>query len=137
MSDKLAKGLEELLSMLVDTLKEGGQFVAEQTPLVVQEFLNWAIVKAGLGLLLGMILTIVGVLAVKKLLTTWQDPGTPYWKKRSYGDPEVTGLGGVYMIIGTILGFAGTLVTCINIYNLTYVIVAPRVYLIEQISNFL
>lgn len=136
MSDKLQQGLEELLSMLVETLREGGQFVADQTPLVVQEFLNWAIVKSSLGILLGLLFLGLGLFCLQRLLSNWKDIDSAYWKDGAFGT-DMSGIGVLCTFTAGIGSTIGVIITSINIYTLAYVLTAPRVYLIEQISSFL
>lgn len=117
--------LDELAEFILQTLQEGKDFIAEEAPLVLQEFVHWKIAEHSFWLAVG-----VGI-----VLAAWLVGGRLLVKSRqldphSY-DPErdFAMIGSWFLRIGGAIG--GTIVSLFQAFYLLQIIVAPRVYLLE------
>lgn len=108
--------INQLISYIQTGAKQAGDFVVEQTPLLVQEILTYnGIISGGLSLL-GVVLFIVGVIVVFK--SKWDEP-------RLTNIPFV------------ILAVISQVVFWENIGTFLKITFAPRLYLIEYVSELI
>ena len=124
---------DEVLSKVVEkalnVAEKTGEFVIEQAPLLLQEFYNWHIVKSIFGIILGFLLIIIGY-NIRKI---W---GRKVDKDYEADFDEIVINGYVSEQLSTVItfvfGLIGGLVTiCINTYALVFILIAPKLYLIE------
>jgi FtsH-binding integral membrane protein len=119
-SDRLANLSADALEHLSEWLQATEAFVAEQAPLVAQEIVRWGMYKAILLMVLCAVLLALVVISTLMMRRLFDDEG------------DKNGATQFGMIIGTcVAGF--TLAP--GIYNLCYVLTAPRLYILEQISK--
>lgn len=107
----LEQTLSKILEKALNVAEQTGEFAMEQAPLLLQEFFYWHIANATLGLLLGFIIAII----INKIAL----------KVSKHEEEEF-----VYYLIN-VLQFAPILIFCINLYDLVFILVAPKLYLIE------
>ena len=137
----MKKELEEIiLNMLKKSLEiaeKTGEFVMDQAPDILREFYMWHTSKAIFYMLLGIVFYLLGRyiphLGLKK-----EDPKEHYTMRffSRYGEGEHgNGSGIIAWGCFILLGVIGALFFFINAYNLVYILVAPKVYLIEYFVN--
>ena len=110
--------LEQYLDELVLLLKDGGAFALEQLPIFVQEYLTYYAWYHGI---MGFWFLIITVILVSFGI----------WIFKSLKDEEFLGIFPIAFSIGTVLG-AGY-----HFLYLLQILIAPRVYLIENLTNML
>jgi hypothetical protein len=117
--------INSFLTELLEFSKDAGAFAKEQVPLVLQEYVKWGIAE-GLMIFFGCSLYIIGFAY-----------GAKRWAIDAHrGDDDLAAF--LYLMIGGILSlmaFVGALVD--GILPAIKAIVAPRVYLIEKLSDLI
>jgi len=121
--EKLEKNAENLIDFLEKSGEGSAEFVSEQTPLVMQEILNLGFYSSLMGVIFGVIGVLVcGYISYRIHLLTISQNCT---------DPYLLNVFLLIPLIPTSLCFTHSLNTLIQI-NL-----APRLYLIQEISKFI
>ncbi len=113
----------KMLEYLQEIEKSAGQvtdFAIEQTPLVIQEFLAWQIACGTLAIIVSVIGIVVGIVACRLVLRKVETPD-----EKAFGCFLVAA---VTIVPFGILG--GT-----SIAGVTKAVVAPRVVVLEKISD--
>ena len=113
------KELEEQLSLVLkkalNVAEKSGEFVIEQAPLLLQEFYRWHIASHIMGSLF-FLLTLI--------------PFIYFYKKTDWEEYDISFEGFMAIVFGCITVIT-LIVSIINIYQLVFIIVAPKLYLIE------
>ena len=131
--EELQTRLTKYLDFLDTTAKDGTDFLIEQAPLVVQDFLTWEFWH---HILYGVWLLIIPALLLAALICGWIALYRYYSKgDAEHGEPAIMGL------LGSFIGLAiiASISTCgIKHWLMALKIhVAPRVYLLEHIREFI
>lgn len=121
---------DEVLSKVVEkaliVAEKTGNFVIEQTPLLLQEFYKWHIYSNISFILLGLLIFII----TWRVPLLWLDKDKCNWDYRyfnKYGDDSAII---AWVIFAT--GIVNTILFIfINLYNLLYLLIAPKLYLID------
>lgn len=116
--------INQFLSELLDGVRQAGAFVKEQLPLVLQEYIAWGIAEGALGIILGLLGVLFGY-----LLGKWS------WTQLKDGEFNMTGFLG--MIGAGLLMVMGGSTVCQGAWQLLKALIAPRVYLIDELSKLL
>jgi len=112
-----------LNQIIISTLQEGTVFVKEQAPLVVQEFLNWELIKySSLAAVLGLFAIVAFILA--RMFFKWK-------AQKSYNESDMMVTGAIMLFLGTIF----FIFSIVNIAKAVKVKVAPRVCLMEFVNK--
>jgi len=120
----LAKAAEKAINLAEKT----GEFVIDQAPELLKEFYQWHIFSDIFWIIFGIIIILTG----RYLPYLWlgdKNPGS-YTSKYfgvKYDDDPVFG---AYITFGTFT-ILGLLILLLNLYNLIYILVAPKLYLID------
>jgi hypothetical protein len=113
----------ELLAML----RAAKDFSVEQAPLVVKELLGWAAVSAGIWLIVALALFAFGVLLFKRTNLARKAWKPQHAYEMNPWEPAV--------VLSATLFTTGLSVSVWALREIAYVTVAPRVYLIEYLSD--
>ena len=120
MNDELQQALAEMVKGLTAAAETVGQVGQEQIPLVVQEYLRWGMVDAVGGMLIfGTVFIWLTTLVRRAVREDWREEGGI--------------IATMMMIPTTIIGFF----VMVNFAAALKVLIAPRVYMIEQAANLL
>lgn len=126
-------GLEETLQTILEkaivVAEQTGEFVVEQGTEVLQQFFMWHAAKYSLGILLSFVIMFAGILFIK--LWGHKDPVYKDDVKifgRWYDNEEPCFFAYLILVASAI---ASIITFYINAYWLTFVLVAPKLYLIE------
>lgn len=124
MEEQLSRILEKALRLAEQT----GEFVMEQAPDLLREFYLWHTTKYSMAILLFLVLTII----LYKL---------PYWVGEKGGELEqwdeisiiIKGykLNGIFCAFSWLFSAIALGLMFQEIYHLTFILVAPKLYLIE------
>lgn len=127
----MEKDLTQRLGLYLDEIekavKTGGEFAAEQAPLLVQEFLAWTFWEATLAMVASLAAAALLGLACRKLVK-WNHAA------ESYVDAEPLIVGGV---VTGLVGLMMLIPAAINAHKMVKVSVAPRVVLVEEVGRIL
>lgn len=133
--------LKQYLLDLLGTLKEGGEFMVDQLPIFVTEYLNWSIASHSIGVLLGIGFLFI---AYKGMKFVWEEhpkgaDGEFYisYSPDYISDRDISAKAPL-SIASAIVGLsAGLPLLLVNLFQLAKVLVAPRVYLIENLMQLI
>ena len=114
--DKLEQQLIKVLEKALNIAEQSGDFVIEQAPLLLKEFYQWHIASRIMGSCSFIVPLILFIYFYKK--AEWQNiEGNGFSEAMSV----VLGMATIFTITFSI----------INIYNLVFIYVAPKLYLIN------
>lgn len=119
--------LNEFLKTLLEGVEQAGAFVKEQLPLVLQEYVAWGIVEGAAM----CILCSISVFVLCRLVVKWAVPSAK--KASSNGDLDIG-----YWMAAIIMAIGCVPISFIAINGLLSAmkaLIAPRVYLIEELSK--
>lgn len=125
------KVLSEVVKKALIVAEKTGDFVIEQAPMLLQEFYNWHIFSHIFFICIGIIIILFSRYAPYLWLEKEEDVYNDVRYFSRYGEEGVF-FGYALFLIGGILGF---IITLIDIYNLIYILVAPKLYLIDYFIN--
>lgn len=115
--------LTEVTAKLLSYVEATEGFVVKEAPLVAQEILNRAYFTGVYYLVVGLLLILGGVLALKYARRLW-DLGV-----------EAENIGFLLLCTTTAGWIGGTLMVVYNLYNLIYVYVCPRLVIISFLKE--
>jgi len=111
-------------------VKSSATFIVDQMPQLVQEVLRWGIASNAFGIGLGFIIVLAGVCANSYFLKN-----RPYFKEWNKDHDEMC-VTQIFSAVVSAVGYLlGTLLILINTFSLLKVLVAPRLYLLEQLAT--
>ena len=122
MSEELQKSLNEYLSSLASTVKDGATFAGEQIPLVIQEKLSFDLVWAIVWMVMGIILLVV----CGWLITM----GRKVYNLDRYNESIIG-----YAICSVASGLVGIGLMLNNLYIILNITLAPRLYIVEWVMG--
>lgn len=112
---------KELVENALRILKSTEAFVLEQAPDVVRELYQWKLIEAGFGMFIGIILIIASIVCFK--LTRKSEEGS---------------FGAFILIVVTPLALvSGVITTSTFLMNALHIIIAPKLFLIKELSRLL
>ena len=123
MNEKIENNIEQILNYLQEGVETAGSFVVEQTPLLIQEILTYNLIfhgiLVGFGILIAVTLISITLYVLPKL-------------DRNNVDQVMT------FIIGNLLGWGASiaLIFC-NVFAAIKIYFAPRLYLLEYVSDLI
>ena len=121
MNEKIENNIEQILNYLQEGVQTAGSFVAEQTPLLIQEILSYHLLYHGTWLSIGvlLLLSVIFCFVYFARKIDWSDGIESIY---------LLGVIGFVASIGIILG---------NVFTFIKIIVAPRLYLLEYVSDLI
>ena len=127
---------DQVLSKIVEkaliVAEKTGNFVIEQTPLLLQEFYNWHITESILGILLGICILLLGryipYLWLNKERTNCEN--AQFFKRFNSNTSSYDKLNFSWILFILLLIISISIIIS-NLYNLLYLLIAPKLYLIE------
>jgi lysylphosphatidylglycerol synthetase-like protein (DUF2156 family) len=124
MDENLQPYVKKLLDGGMKTAEEVAKFIETQTPELGKEVIAWGAVSESVAPLMGLIIICSCIYAhVKCRETEWYNP------KKSYEPPVI-----LFNIVAFILG---NMVFWSSIMDVFYPIFAPRLYILEKISQLI
>lgn len=131
----IEQGLQQLMSYLNNAIVVGTNFTIEQAPIIVTEIFRWAIVNCVLTVFCWTV--ILGlVVYVMRTGDSWLFPAhKEYGGYNSWSENDRDLVSRTFKLFSSVPFFIMVIVWLVQITNIVYIIVAPRVYLIEEISR--
>jgi hypothetical protein len=127
------KKTDEVLSKIVDkaliVAEKTGEFAVEQAPLLLQEFYAWNIAKSIIGILIGVLIIAIGYNLRKIWGKKVEKDYDKEWDEIVINGYASENVSTVITIVITLI--AGLVTISINAYSLIFILVAPKLYLIE------
>jgi hypothetical protein len=129
MNEQVMKALTDMLTLSAEALKSGAQMAQQELPIVVKEYLAWgmaeAITWATIGMIIVLLCALIGWKSRKHFVAKNATSSSGH-----YYDGDIVACwfaqSGVSLI--------GIVMVIVNGRTIIQIAVAPRVYLIEQIS---
>lgn len=113
--------LSEIVKKALSVAEKTGDFAIEQAPLLLQEFYNWHITKNILSVVMWLIFIIVVFLILRRTKKYKEE------KSLDFSDAEY-----FFPVVFSYVGLIFFIVFLfISIYDLVFILVAPKLYLIE------
>jgi hypothetical protein len=126
MENQLEDQLSKLVGKSIEIAEKTGEFVVDQAPELLKEFYNWHIATCIFFIVFAIFIVIIG----RILPTGWLSKEKDYYDTNFFGrhgdEGAVVGYAVFFVcsLIGLIMFFT-------NIYDLVFILVAPKIYLIE------
>lgn len=123
------KVLSQIVKKALFVAEKTGEFAIEQAPLLLQEFYNWHIASSIFFIAVFLIISIVSI-RLPYLWLTNKTKSNSYELKYfgRYGDEQEVALSWCICVFGCI---ATTICLFSNLYDLVFILIAPKLYLIE------
>ncbi len=122
--------LQKNLSKVLEYLEQGGQLIAKETPLLVQEILTYYTYYYGLTIIVSVLVISAWIFYLPKGIRTVNEAEEP----DNDGDAVVP----MILMIGGGIGSFVCLVSSIGITGkLLKVLLAPRLFLLEKVTGML
>jgi len=125
MNPTLEPYIKKLLDGGMKTAEEAVAFIETQAPQLMHETIVWGAASEVIAPLLGLILMIFSVGFHYIFSKKWDEDG--YWKSKEWPGVAIT------IICATV----GTVMFFVEIMDFLYPLIAPRVFLLEKISNLI
>lgn len=149
--------IDATVQQLLKFVQEGSQFAQDQIPQVAHEIIYWGIANAALYVGVGLILGLVSYLSYRHAKKTWEGVSLSYdtsgyqyddskrdrmdeedMIKKPNGKPYYSGdqfFTICAAILSVVSGVIGFFITLSNVFDMVKPIVAPRLYLIEYLTE--
>lgn len=134
-ADNMDDALVKILNGAMNLAQQTGEFVVEQGGDILKQFFMWKIAENVFYVVLGLLLLFIPYFIFKKLgCDNKADTGDSYYAVKVLGKYYSQPLGIAGFIFGVCLPvIAGLIMFCTCLFDLIYVIVAPKLYLIEYV----
>ena len=119
MTERLEQTLSKVIEKSLELAEKTGDFVIDQAPDLLQQFYAWHTSIAIIYGTLGALLIIYAIFA------------TPRFCRLKLEGAEAL----LIVFAGVTPGIAGIIIFLVNLHNLIYISVAPKLYLIEYFIN--
>ena len=118
---------EQIVKKAIEITEKTGNFVIEQTPLLIQDFFRWHIAQNIFGLIMGLLIVLFGVFF--PLFFTQKDKGYNKYLWRYCYDNTA------HYIMLSVFVFIGIIIIICCAYELIFIMTAPKIYLIEYFTK--
>ena len=129
--------LSELIKKAIEVAEKTGEFAIEQAPQLLQEFYNWHIFSHCMSILFAVLIFLIG----RYLPYTWlhkESTGkfsVKFFKMYNKQDCDIVqDISASWVLFGccSLMSF---ILLVKNFYNLMFILLAPKLYLIEYFLN--
>lgn len=140
MTDKLEEQLSIIIDKSIALAETTGEFVIDQGAELVQQFIMWHTASSTAGIVLGLLIIFIGYPS-KYILSIPVEKGRINHKvitgrmwRQSYHDGSSDSLAG-YIAIRIITSVTGLVIISFNLYYLLFILVAPKLYLVDYFTK--
>lgn len=124
MNETLKPYVEKLLNGGMKTAEEVLKFVEVQTPELMNEILIWGAVSEISAPIIGVVMVVLAFIMHFSLKKEKE-----YYEGSGEGPP---------IFLATLIGWAvGSILFLVQIFDVLYPLIAPRLYILEKISTFI
>jgi len=125
--NELEQTLQKILEKSLEIAEQTGEFVIDQAPDLLRQFFLWHTIEAIMGITLAVIILLVGIMTIRLWGSKNDKHSTAKILGRYFNDKN-----DVKAWVFTIVFITAFLIiVLINIYCLMYILIAPKLYLIE------
>jgi len=125
----------DVIEWLKDVVPKSKDFVVDQAPDVIQEIITRAIAMKSLGLLFGLLLLSAIVVTLK--IATKERKAREKITPKAWETKEASGFEFSMYAVSVVCGVFGTVITAINLQGLVYILLAPKLYILEYLRRML
>lgn len=126
MNDQLSK----LLEKAIEVAEKTGDFAIEQAPLLLQEFYSWRIASNIFGIVLALLMCYIPYI-LRLCISKKEEEG--FFDEKILGrwfeTDEIPFI--LWCVLGVVSSLIGVIVFLCSVYELIFILVAPKLYLIE------
>lgn len=130
--------LEPLVLKAIKAIESTGDFLVEQTPLVIQEFIMWKTVEHSMMIVVALFLCIGVPFILSRFLGSDSDDYSDFSIFNKHFDLSDFGAGlykdSIFLVLSIILCCVGVGIFLHHAFSLAEVIIAPKVYLLEYFT---
>lgn len=130
---QLANASADTINLINEWAKSAGDKITEQAPLVVQEIIHYRMTMDLLWTLVCIFAVITALINIKKLVTFCQSVEDEYGEMYDVG-PSVKS---VSYIVASLFSILVALGTFPMVNDLIKVVLAPRLYILDYMLNYL
>jgi len=124
---ELEQTLQKILEKSIETAEQTGEFIVEQGTDLLQQFFMWHTIVHILGIFLSFLILVVGFLIPR----LWGMSSEDLYHKKIMGRwYDMGGLSYAYLTIFSFGCFSAVLF-CLHVYKLIFILIAPKLYLLE------
>lgn len=147
----LEQTVVDVINKSVSSIEKGAEFLAGQLPDIAEQYLRWKLTWSFVEL--GIFLLALFVIHVpirgwysrrwnkeKQRIAEYNESlkSSDLYRWQTYKkEADWTDIWTPYVVIGGVVSFFCFCGVCANLYSITYIYVAPKVYLIEWAKSFL
>ncbi len=124
--NKLEETLQRILEKSIELAEQTGEFVMDQAPLLLQEFYRWHIFENIFIIFVGIIVYLLGRYLPYFWLNEYTEDDDIKFFKKSGDDGGISAY-----IFYIICSLAFIIMFFIALYDLIFILTAPKIYLIE------
>jgi len=147
-SNSKGESFEEMITPYVidalEAVKNGTQFVFEEAPDVIRQYVMFAAVSAWSSVILGIAIIFIGVYVLPRRITTKEKPSdsdsyrqilSGRWIKYSSYDVVIEDI--IYYVANTVGYIIGTAIFLCNILDAIKITFFPKLYLVETFIHLI
>lgn len=125
--------LAKILNRSLEVAEKTGNFLIEQAPDVLKEFYAWHTAEAIFTILIGILIFVLG----RNIPRLWMVKGKPAdrWETQFFNLKGREEEGVAAWIIFASLAIASLVTTLIGLHDLIYILVSPKLYLIDYLMS--
>ena len=131
MNEEIEKGLESMLMKALELAEQTGEFVIEQSPILLQEFYAWHIASSIIGIICSFIVISIVIMYPRWFGTVEESLYDSQIGKRYYTEDAVIG----FWIVHAVGAVTFITMFTINTIDLVKILIAPRLYLIDYFTQ--
>lgn len=125
MDEQMKERLAESMDKVLGYVEQGADFAVEQAPLVAQEIVTWGIAEGVISVVVATPLLCVVVFVLKRIWTRKED--------RHFDEIDAA-----FATFFTLLaGVLPAILFCTGLFQAAKALLAPRLYILEQIGRLL
>lgn len=125
--------LAKILNRSLEVAEKTGNFVIEQAPDVLKEFYAWHTAETIFTILVGLLLFVLG----RNIPKLWMKPGKAEsrWDSQFFNLTGGEGEGLAAWVIFACLAIASIITILVGLHDLIYILVSPKLYLIDYLMG--
>ena len=121
---------KEALQLLIDSIRDGQEFVVEQAPLVVQEIIRWGMFKHGALVVVWLVAMLIGIGISRGLYRESMRAEADDRDEDQRGFVALT-------LFALFVALVMLVFAVISAFSFGYVYTAPRLYVLDELTRML
>ena len=131
MNEEIQSRITKYMDAIESSAQKTGEFLSEQTPLLAQEYLAWYFWSHCFFVVVVSIVFVLSLFVIRWLRKEYKI------EEEKSNNSEVTGFITGCILVALVFSLGSLVFICVNIYEMIKVTVAPRVVLLEKVTELL